>query len=84
MKAFKDFVKPFEAPQKSVKIKIYFNFFSSSGIATGRVKRNIGLIDELMITSNKLFLLLIDIIEKCRLKVLSKWQGLQNNFTILF
>ena len=83
MKAFKDFVKPFEAPQKSVKIKIYFNFFSSSGIATGRVKRNIGLIDELMITSNK-FLLLIDIIEKCRLKVLSKWQRLQNNFTILF
>ena len=31
-------VKPFEAPQRSVKIKIYLSFFSSSGIGTGRVK----------------------------------------------
>ena len=30
---------PFEAPQRSVKIKIQINFFSSSGIATGRVKK---------------------------------------------
>ena len=32
MKAVKAFTKPFEAPQKSVKIKILVNFFSSSGI----------------------------------------------------
>ena len=33
------FMTPFEAPQRSVKIKIQINFFSSSGIATGRVKK---------------------------------------------
>ena len=38
MKAFKAFIKPFEAPQKSVKIKISLNFFPSSGIETERVK----------------------------------------------
>ena len=38
MKAFKVFIKSFEAPQRSVKIKIQVNFFSSSGIGTGRVK----------------------------------------------
>ena len=38
MKAFKVFIKPFEAPQRSVKIKISHNFFTSSGIRTGRVK----------------------------------------------
>ena len=27
MKAFKAFIKPFEAPQGSVKIKIYVNFY---------------------------------------------------------
>ena len=32
------FIKPFEAPQRSVKIKIKLDFFSSSGIGTGRVK----------------------------------------------
>ena len=37
MKALKVFIKPFEAPQRSVKIKIELNFFSSSGIGTGRV-----------------------------------------------
>ena len=37
MKAFKAFIKPFEAPQRSVKIKIQLNFFSSSRIGTGRV-----------------------------------------------
>ena len=31
-------VKTFEAPQRSVKIKIYLSFFLSSGIGTGRVK----------------------------------------------
>ena len=38
MKAFKAFIKPFEAPQRSAKIKIELNFFSSAGIGTGRVK----------------------------------------------
>ena len=38
MKAFKAFVKPFEAPQKSVKIRNSRQFLSSSGIGTGRVK----------------------------------------------
>ena len=33
----KAFIEPFEAPQKSVKIKIHDNFFPSSGIETGRV-----------------------------------------------
>ena len=28
MKAFKAFIKPFDAPQQYVKIKIYVNFFS--------------------------------------------------------
>ena len=37
MKAFKAFIKPFEAPQRNVKIKIYVNFLSSPGIGTGRV-----------------------------------------------
>ena len=37
MKALKAFIKPFEATQRSVKIKIELNFFSSSGIGTGRV-----------------------------------------------
>ena len=37
MKAFKAFIKLFEAQQRSVKIKIYINFSSSSGIGTGRV-----------------------------------------------
>ena len=32
MKAFEAFRKPFEAPQRSEKIKIYVNFFSLSGI----------------------------------------------------
>ena len=39
-KAFKAFIKPFEAPQRSMKIKIKVNFFSSSGIGTGRVNRS--------------------------------------------
>ena len=38
MKAFKAFIKPFERPQSTLKIKIYLNFFSSSGIGTGRAK----------------------------------------------
>ena len=37
MKAFKAFIKPFEAPQRSVKIKIQVKFVSSSGIETGKV-----------------------------------------------
>ena len=38
MKAFKAFIRPFEAPQRSTKIKIQLNFFSSSGVGMGRVK----------------------------------------------
>ena len=36
---FKTFIKPFETPQRNVKIKILLIFFSSSGIGTGRVKK---------------------------------------------
>ena len=36
--AFKAFIKLFETPQRSARIKIYLKFFSSSGIGTGRVK----------------------------------------------
>ena len=38
MKVFKAFMKPFEAPKRSVKIKISVNFFALPGIETGRVK----------------------------------------------
>ena len=38
MKPFNAFIKPFEAPQRSVKIKNQVNFLSSSGIETRRVK----------------------------------------------
>ena len=38
MKAFKVFIKPFEAPQRSAKIKLYVNFFTSPGIGMGRLK----------------------------------------------
>ena len=34
----KAFIKPFETPQRSTKIKVQINFLSSSGIRTGRVK----------------------------------------------
>ena len=37
MKAFKAFIKPFEAPQRSVEIKSKVIFFLLSGIGTGRV-----------------------------------------------
>ena len=36
MNALKAFIKPFEAPQRSIKIKIYLDFLSLSGIGTGR------------------------------------------------
>ena len=35
---YEAFIKPFVAPKRSVKIKIWVNFFSSSGIGTERVK----------------------------------------------
>ena len=38
MKAFKTFIKPFEAPQRSLKTKIQVNFLSLSGIGRERVK----------------------------------------------
>ena len=37
-KAFKTFIKSFQAPKSSVKIKIVVNFLSLSGIGAGRVK----------------------------------------------
>ena len=48
MKVFKVFVKLVEAPQRSVKINISPNFFSSSGLGTRRVKlqRNVGLFNK--------------------------------------
>ena len=36
----KEALKPFDTPQRSVKIKIQVNLLSSSGIATGRVKKH--------------------------------------------
>ena len=41
MKAIKAFLKPFEEPQRSVKIKIELFFFSSSEIGTGRVNKHL-------------------------------------------
>ena len=38
MKVFKAVLKPFEVPERSVKIKISVDFLSSSGIETGKVK----------------------------------------------
>ena len=38
LKAFKAFKKPFEELERRVKIKIYVNFFSSSGIGTEFLK----------------------------------------------
>ena len=37
MKALKAFIELFEAPQRSVKIKIQVTFFASTGIGTERV-----------------------------------------------
>ena len=39
MKVLKAFIELFEAPQRSAKIKIQVNFFSSSGIETVRVNK---------------------------------------------
>ena len=38
MKVFNVFIKPFEEPQRSVKIKSLVNFFTLSRIGAGRVK----------------------------------------------
>ena len=43
MKAFKAFTKPFETPQRNMKIKILVNFLSMSWIGTGRVKTGKGI-----------------------------------------
>ena len=40
MKAVKALTKTFEAPRRSVKIKILSNFFSLSGIEAGRVNKS--------------------------------------------
>ena len=39
--AFKAFIKPFQAPQRSVKIKIYVNFCSSPGSGAEKVNETI-------------------------------------------
>ena len=39
IEALKAFIKPLEAPQRSVNIKISVDFFFLSGIGTGRVKQ---------------------------------------------
>ena len=36
--SYKAFIKPFEALQRRVKIKIWVNFLPSSGIGTGTIK----------------------------------------------
>ena len=41
MKAFKDFKKPFETPQRGVEIKISLDFFSMSRIGTGKVNNKL-------------------------------------------
>ena len=41
MKAFKVFIKPLEASQRSVKIKILVNFLSLPEIGTRSVKRSL-------------------------------------------
>ena len=42
MKALKAFIKPFAAPQRNVKIKIYLKFFTLSGIGPLRVNLVVG------------------------------------------
>ena len=41
MKAFKDFKKPFETPQRGVEIKISLDFFSMSRIGKGKVNNKL-------------------------------------------
>ena len=41
MKVFKAFINSFEAPQRSVKVKISLNFFSLSGTGMGMFKREL-------------------------------------------
>ena len=54
MKAFKAFIKPFEAPQRSIKIKIQLKFFSSPETI---VKR-----DKLLLTTNAFSLIVCETI----------------------
>ena len=49
MKVFKAFTKLFETPQRSVKIKILVNFFSSSGIRTGRANHYFNALFKLLV-----------------------------------
>ena len=39
IKTLRAFIEPFEAPQRSMKIKIYGDIFQFSGIGMGRAKR---------------------------------------------
>ena len=47
----KTFIRPFEAPQRIVEIKIQINFLSSSGIETEKV--NVPLAERWLFSSNK-------------------------------
>ena len=53
MKAFKAFIKPFEAPQKSLEIKILVNFLYSPRIRTGRINTASSLYSLRMTHQNK-------------------------------
>ena len=43
----KTFIKPFETPQRSVKIKIQVTFFSLSGIRTGKIYKKLSILHQL-------------------------------------
>ena len=66
MKALKVFIKHFETPQRSVKIKIQLNFFSLSEIGTGRVK-----IDQTVVVFIPNLLYFVFIPNQCTLLLLS-------------
>ena len=78
MKAFKAFIKPFEAPHRKVKIKILVSFFFLSGIGTvgintnenGPMKYHKGIIKD------HLFSTFTNVSEK--LTFLISWYGLKN------
>ena len=44
MKSFKAFIKPLEAPQRRMKIKIELHFFTLSGTGTFSVNSNVNLL----------------------------------------
>ena len=63
---FRAFIKPFEAPQGSAKIKIYVIFLSLSGIETGRVNTGDELINPLKANFTKWSNTLKQFVDCCR------------------